>query len=75
MKIDVKKHEDVGVLIAVVEAAWYTVTVSEEGSMMYKLRMLVRNTQKQYLRVSIPSEFEIWSTGNYKVSKNSLFSF
>jgi len=60
--LDVKKHADVSVLIAVVESALYSVTYSEEGSLLYKFVFSVRNTQKQYLRVGIPKEAEIWTT-------------
>jgi len=60
--LDVKKHADVGVLIAVVDSAHYTATCAEEGSTMYKLLLMVKNTQKQYVRISTPKEAEIWST-------------
>jgi hypothetical protein len=46
--LDVKKHADVGVLIAVIDAAHFTAALSEEGSVMYKLLLSVKNTQKQY---------------------------
>jgi len=52
----------VGVLIAVVDSAQFTATYSEEGSVMYKLLLHVKNTQKQYLRVSLPKGSEIWTT-------------
>jgi len=60
--LDVKKHQDVGVLIAVVDSAHYTATYAEEGSVMYKLLLMIKNTQKQYVRVSAPKDAEIWST-------------
>jgi len=60
--LDVKKHQDVGVLISVVDSAHYTATYAEEGSVMYKLLLMIKNTQKQYVRVSAPKDAEIWST-------------
>ena len=79
LKLSVKKHGDVDVLIAAVDCAYFTATkvsiiivfvvfVSmmcvvevEEGRVMYKLLMKVRNTQKQYARIELPSDCEIWS--------------
>jgi hypothetical protein len=59
--LNVKKHSDVGVLIAVVDVAVFTVVVSEEGRCMTKVALHVRNTQRQFVRISIPVKFDIWS--------------
>ena len=61
LKLSVKKHGDVDVLIAAVDCAHFTATKVEEGRVMYKLIMKVRNTQKQYARIDLPSSCEIWS--------------
>eukprot|EP01116_Phalansterium_solitarium_P021659 TRINITY_DN681_c0_g1_i2.p1 TRINITY_DN681_c0_g1~~TRINITY_DN681_c0_g1_i2.p1 ORF type:complete len:708 (+),score=229.45 TRINITY_DN681_c0_g1_i2:114-2126(+) len=63
LSLDVKKHADVGVLIAVVDNARFTATYTEAGAMLYRLQLQVRNTQKQYVRISVPDKaFDIWST-------------
>lgn len=49
-------------LIAVIDSGFMTATVSDEGLAMFRLLLLVRNTQKQYVRISVPQECEIWST-------------
>ena len=59
--LSVKKHGDVDVLIAAVDVAYFTATKVEEGRVMYKLLMKVRNTQKQYARIDLASSCEIWS--------------
>jgi len=46
----------------VVDAAFFTATVSEEGSVMHRIVLEIRNTQQQYVRISVPHKFEIWST-------------
>jgi hypothetical protein len=62
LRLDIKKHGDVEVLIAVIDSGFMTATVSDEGLAMFRLLLLVRNTQKQYVRISVPQECEIWST-------------
>ena len=41
LKLSVKKHGDVDVLIAAVDCAYFTATKIEEGRVMYKLLMKV----------------------------------
>lgn len=62
LSLNVKKHSDVDVLIAVVEKAHITVSVTEEGRMLTKIVAQVRNTQRQFLRVETPKGSEVWST-------------
>jgi hypothetical protein len=46
----------------VAETVSYTVTLTEQGQMMQRLVLSVRNSAKQYVRVFLPSEgHEIWS--------------
>eukprot|EP00033_Pygsuia_biforma_P003399 GCRY01003722.1.p1 GENE.GCRY01003722.1~~GCRY01003722.1.p1 ORF type:complete len:770 (-),score=50.88 GCRY01003722.1:215-2524(-) len=59
--LDVRKHQDVAVLTATVDNAFFTATVSEE-SFLYRLRFAITNTTRQYLRVSVPKYADIWST-------------
>lgn len=62
LRLDVKKHSDVSVLIAVIEEAWLTMTVSEER-VLTRCLLKMRNAQRQYLRVQLPfSDCEVWST-------------
>jgi len=62
LEVDVKKHGDVGVLIAIVEECHVDCTITEEGSMLTRLSVKVRNTQKQFLRIRLPLGAHIWST-------------
>jgi len=50
------------VLIAVIDSAFFTATYSEEGSVLYRILLQVRNTQRQYVRISVAKEFEVWTT-------------
>jgi len=62
IELNVKKHADVGVLIAVIDSALYSCTVSAEGRRMYQLLLQCRNTTQQYLRMKLPERCEIWSS-------------
>ncbi|EGG20717.1 hypothetical protein DFA_00579 [Cavenderia fasciculata] len=58
----ITKHSDLQVLVAFCESAHFIATLSSEGSLLKKLIFKIRNTQQQYIRISIDHEFEIWST-------------
>eukprot|EP01086_Lenisia_limosa_P013294 TRINITY_DN42270_c0_g1_i1.p1 TRINITY_DN42270_c0_g1~~TRINITY_DN42270_c0_g1_i1.p1 ORF type:complete len:730 (+),score=225.57 TRINITY_DN42270_c0_g1_i1:28-2217(+) len=59
--VNVKKHSDVGVLIATCDKAYFMASFAEDR-VLYKLTLMVRNTQKQYLRMKLPESAEIWSS-------------
>eukprot|EP00929_Paragymnodinium_shiwhaense_P001120 TRINITY_DN101341_c0_g1_i1.p1 TRINITY_DN101341_c0_g1~~TRINITY_DN101341_c0_g1_i1.p1 ORF type:complete len:708 (+),score=129.82 TRINITY_DN101341_c0_g1_i1:89-2212(+) len=61
VQLQVVKHEQVGVLEAVAESAFYEVLVSESQS-MHRLMLSMTNSNKQYLEVSgIPADARLWS--------------
>ncbi|KYQ89090.1 hypothetical protein DLAC_10321 [Tieghemostelium lacteum] len=62
LEFKVIKHQDLSVLVAICDAAHYMATLSNEGSLLYKLVFRIKNTSQQYIRIQIPHEFNIWST-------------
>jgi hypothetical protein len=65
VRLDVKRHDDCEVLIAVCEECYLSISVTEVGVIMFNVFLKVRNTHKQFLRMTIPKEvgrFDIWST-------------
>jgi hypothetical protein len=50
--LDVRRHRDVDVLVAVAEMAVFTVMATREGRVVVKLRMQVENTHKQFVRIA-----------------------
>lgn len=61
IQLRVIKHEQVNVLEAVADTAFYEVLVSE-GQSMHRLMLNMQNSRKQYLEVSgIPADARIWS--------------
>ncbi len=60
--LDVKKHEDVPVLVATVDVADYTTLLTEDGKLLTRVLLSMRNNMKQFLKVELPPESELWST-------------
>jgi hypothetical protein len=48
------------VLVSAIDQGHFEITLSSEGKALYRLRMRVRNTQRQYLRATLPPNFTIW---------------
>ncbi len=51
---EVKRHEDVSVLVAVVESANLVTKISREGELLTDLLCFVRNNRQQFLKISLP---------------------
>ncbi|KAN0007231.1 hypothetical protein ACTFIU_000429 [Dictyostelium citrinum] len=62
LSFKVIKHQDLPVLVAFCPNAHFTATCSSEGAMLTKCLFTIRNEQQQYIRVTIPHQFEVWST-------------
>lgn len=61
VQLSVIKHEQVDVLQAVAESAFYEVLMSE-GQSMHRLMMHIENSRQQYLEVrGIPADARLWS--------------
>jgi len=62
INIDIKKHEDVSVLVAIVESAQITSVLTKEGQVIVDTVYKIKNRQKQHLKVTLPKNATIWST-------------
>ncbi|MFH1063100.1 MAG: hypothetical protein V1747_09505 [Candidatus Omnitrophota bacterium] len=60
--LDIKKHEDVAVLVAVVESAKITTVLGKDGQIIVSAKYQIKNRTKQYLDIALPKNVEIWST-------------
>ncbi|MCG2711421.1 MAG: hypothetical protein L6416_03745, partial [Candidatus Omnitrophica bacterium] len=60
--LDIKKHEDVSVLVAVVESANITTVLGKDGQIIVNAKYQIKNRAKQYLDIILPEKAEIWST-------------
>lgn len=61
LKLNVKKHEDVAVLVAVIEEAHFGVTYAE-GNFLYHIALKVRNTTQDFIKFVLPEKSSLWST-------------
>ena len=57
----IKKHENVSVLVTIVDSAVLTTMETMEGRRITKAIYNVRNNRQQYLRLEMPKGAEIWS--------------
>jgi hypothetical protein len=61
LQLDVRRHKDMAVLVAIADEALFTTLLTEDGYVLAKVRYFVRNNQKQYLRLSMPKGWTLWS--------------
>lgn len=59
--IDVTKHEEVAVLVAAIDSANYVTLFTEEGKVLTKAIYQMRNNVKQFVRLTLPEEADLWS--------------
>ncbi len=60
--LDVKKHADVPILVATVDVADFTTLVTADGKVLTRMMLSMRNNMKQFLKVSLPEDSEVWSS-------------
>lgn len=59
--IEVKRHEDIKVYEATIDSTFINTVINEEGQIFTKAIFNVKNTRKQFLKVTLPKNAEIWS--------------
>ncbi len=60
LTLDVIKHEDVEVITAVANLAWFETVVARDGRSITDLFLIMRNNNQQYLKLKVPEGAEIW---------------
>lgn len=61
LNLTVRRHKDMPVLVAIADEATFTGLVSEDGYYLVKYRYFIRNNHKQYLTLTLPEGWELWS--------------
>ncbi len=59
--LNIKKHEDVPVLITIVDSSVATTMQTADGRRMTRVVYNVRNNRNQFLRITMPEGCEVWS--------------
>ena len=67
--LSIKKHDEVSVLITIVDSAVFTSMQLNDGRRMTKVIYSVRNNRNQFLRLVMPQAADIWSVS---VSGNTV---
>jgi hypothetical protein len=65
----IKKHDEVSVLVTIVDSAVFTTMQLDDGRRMTRVIYAVRNNRNQFLRVVMPENAQIWSAS---VSGNTV---
>jgi len=60
--LELTTHENLTVLIAAIDNASYTTLLTDEGKMVTRGVYTVRNNLKQFLKLKMPEESEIWGS-------------
>ena len=61
LTVTVSRFTDKAVLVANVEEARYEALISEDGKMLVRARYAVRNNQRAFLALKLPSQSVLWS--------------
>ncbi|MFT7626124.1 MAG: hypothetical protein ACI9WU_005317 [Myxococcota bacterium] len=61
LDLDVKRHETVETLEAMVTGAWLETTVFEDGHVVTRALYDVKNVDRQFLRLTLPGSPKVWS--------------
>jgi len=61
MPVEVRRLQDVAVRVASIDRAMLVTMITEEGMAVTRAHYDVRNNIKQFLRVALPKETDIWS--------------
>jgi type II secretory pathway pseudopilin PulG len=61
LTLDVRRFDEAEVLQALVDSAWFTSVVADDGQMMTELSLSVRNNGRQFLEIELPAGAKVWS--------------
>jgi len=59
--LEIRRHEDVAVLTTVIDSMTATTMQTEAGRRITRLRLMVRNNQRQFLKLRMPENVQVWS--------------
>ncbi|MDH3739881.1 MAG: hypothetical protein OER92_11855, partial [Alphaproteobacteria bacterium] len=57
----ITRHKEIGVQVAAIERADYKSLVTRDGLAVTTARLMVRNSRRQFLRLALPPESQVWS--------------
>jgi hypothetical protein len=61
LELDIQRHPKVSITMAVIDAANAVSFFTEDGKVVHRIIYEVRNQLKQFLKIRLPEEAELWS--------------
>ena len=61
LQLRITRHEQIDVQVAAIEEAAYTTLFTRDGLAVTTASLAVRNSRRQFLRLKLPAESDIWS--------------
>jgi len=61
LALKITRHKEIDVQVATIERADYKSLVTRDGLAVTTARLMVRNSQRQFLRLALPPESRVWS--------------
>lgn len=59
--LKITRHKEIGVQVAAIERADYKSLITRDGLAVTTARLMVRNSRRQFLRLALPPESQVWS--------------
>lgn len=61
LQLRITRHEQIDVQVAAIESAAYTTLFTRDGLAVTTAHLAVRNSRRQFLRLQLPADSDIWS--------------
>ncbi len=61
LALKITRHKEIDVQVAAIERADYKSLVTRDGLAVTTAQLLVRNSQRQFLRLALPPDSQVWS--------------
>ena len=61
LKLSIIRHEEIDVQVAAIDSATYKTLFTTDGLAVTRVQFNVRNSRRQFLRLTLPADTEIWS--------------
>ena len=61
LALKITRHQEIDVQVAAIERADYKTLITRDGLSVTTARLTVRNSRRQFLRLALPPDSEVWS--------------
>ncbi|MFB3079701.1 MAG: hypothetical protein ACE1Y4_17025, partial [Lysobacterales bacterium] len=61
LQLRITRHEEIDVQVAAIDTAYYQTLFTTDGLAVTRVQFDVRNSRRQFLRLTLPPDSEIWS--------------